>query len=235
MSHPGFKPDPNVPAAAPWECSGGFRQLFHVRSGYSLIELLIVISGSAVLMSLVGVWTFKLLQFSVDVRQRHSDSVSMNRLAIDFRRDVRWADQVKIGNDSQLDLHGGDGNLISYRLLNHPLGCSIEVQQQKGDQVLRRDEYRLSEKCLVSWDLSELPDWTSLVIYRRPGFNIPSHWDGKISPVSSPQLSEPSDSSAAPVSDVDPAVTAVELIGPIELQIRVAPHRWGDWKIVHEF
>lgn len=202
------------------------------RSGVSLMELLIVISTSAVLFSLIGVWTFKLLQFSVSVRQRHSDHVSLDRLATDFRRDVRLAQAMKLVDDHQLELQTTDGSILFYRLLNHQNGCAIQVQQKNEDQMLRQEEYRLSDRYWLSWDRSEMPGWISLIVNRRSNINIPAQWsDGKISPSAKPSAKVVTDES---IGGYDSAAIPVESIGPIEMQIRVGPKTWEKWELIHE-
>lgn len=202
------------------------------RSGITLLETLIVISASAVLLSLIGVWTFKLLQFSISVRQRHSDQISIDRLATDFRRDVRWAQDLNLTDSHQLELQMTGGDLISYQLINDRYGSSVHVQRKNGDQIQGQEEYRFSDQRWLAWESSELPDWISLVVYRRANVNIPANWsDGKISSTAKPA---PLITSDEPLGDADTASTGTESIGPIDLQVRVGPRRWSGWEIVHE-
>ena len=229
------------------DCFKTSNQPHSIRGGLTLIEMLVVMSVSAVLLSMVGVWTFKLLQFSTHIRQKQDDLYGMNRLEADFRRDVRMANQISMVDHNEIALQYPGDRQIVYRLLNDDFSTVIQVQQMIGDRIVRREEYRLSGNCLAAWELSEFPDWVSLVIYRRSNIRLAANgWDAIKSPdANETQETDPpnrTEKSSAGISEGSDGLFAefgsignmAEKIGPVELQVRVAPQRWKGWDLIDE-
>ncbi len=229
------------------DCFRTHDQPHSIRSGLTLIEMLVVMSVSAVLLSMVGVWTFKLLQFSNHIRQKQDDMYGMNRLAADFRSDVRMANQISIVDQNEIALQYPGDQQITYRLLNDDFSSVIQVQQMIGDRIVRREEYRLSEYCLAVWELAEYPDWVSLVICRRSNIRFAAKG---LDAINSPDANEtqandppnwmetnseriPADSGGL-LAELDSIANMAEKTGLIELQVRVAPQRWKGWELLDE-
>jgi prepilin-type N-terminal cleavage/methylation domain-containing protein len=65
------------------------------RRGYSLIEMIVVISGLAVLMGLCAVTIQLVMRVSSEAQSRRSNAVALGRLAEQFREDVHGCDDAQ--------------------------------------------------------------------------------------------------------------------------------------------
>lgn len=170
-------------------------KLSRKRRGYTLIELLFMISIAVILLSVNVGWIHQTMKFSSKMTQRQRHHQNLTRLAWELRDDVRQSQSLAMQDENCLVLRMNDDTNIDYKISGH----SIEMERRTGETTIRRERYELSPNSIASWDVSELPDWVSLIVKRgREG------------------LAEDPDRSAR-----DNEVTAVDL------HVRVSPNRWS--------
>ncbi len=117
------------------------------RSGFSLVELLAVISIATVLLSLLGSVLHKTLQ------QQHASVRSLtfqrtaSRLSHAFRRDVHAAHDVSL-DDTTLTLNSPNGTIV-YRTEG-----STVARKATNDMTTHHDEFDLPAGCPATFRLS---------------------------------------------------------------------------------
>ncbi len=168
------------------------------RSGYSLIELIMFISVSGVLLAVNVTWMHQSLTFSSTINQRQGQHQNLTRLAGDLRDDVRLSIGMSSPDEKQLELEMPGDILIRYVISS----SAISVEKRYLDTVLFRDSYAVAAGSDIRWDRSELPDWISLIVYRK--------------------VVEADEIERKTLSTVSPE----QRNQPVELMIRVGTKRW---------
>ena len=168
------------------------------RSGYSLLELIMVISVSGVLLAVSATWMHQSLAFSATINLRQRQHQNLTRLAGDLRDDVRLSIGMSSPDEKQLELEMPGDILIRYVISP----SAISVEKRHVDTVFFRDSYGVAAGSDVRWDRSKLPDWISLIVYRK--------------------LVEADEIERQPRSTVSPEYRDQ----PVELLIHVGSKRW---------
>ena len=115
------------------------------RSAYTLVEMLVAITGTSVALSLTGALIQRSMRTQAETRHFMDVERAAVRLADQFRRDVHAAERVERGNVGEtaegLLLHvvGADGETVDYRRSG---GKIVRVRQGAGGPTAR-EEYRL--------------------------------------------------------------------------------------------
>ncbi|TWT82746.1 hypothetical protein CA13_42090 [Planctomycetes bacterium CA13] len=135
------------------------------RYGYSLIELMVVISVSAVLMTITVGWIIGAMKHASTMRDRSRCHQSMLQLARDFRDDVHSASSAKLPAPNTLVMKQNDSESITYRFRSSD---SVERQVAKNDRLTHRQQYWLAPDYLVQWSVLDLGDEVGMVITSKP-------------------------------------------------------------------
>jgi len=131
-------------------------------AGFTLVEVLLVVSLSSIVLCTVGVIFHSLhsAQRSLGEHQTAIDNIA--RLADQFRADVHSASSAAImpaaqfGDQSSNDvfkLSQSGQKEIEYATDGN---CVTRVVKS-GDQITQRESYALPERCQVQWRLDDLP------------------------------------------------------------------------------
>ncbi len=108
------------------------------RRGFTLIEVLAVMAGVAVILGLCAVTIQALFRVSSDTQARRSASAALGRLAEQFREDVHAGGDVQLPSSNGLRLSRGPGVEIVYDVRE---GRVDRVESSDG--VSRRESYVL--------------------------------------------------------------------------------------------
>lgn len=122
------------------------------RRGYTLIEMVAVLSVGTVVMGVAVGLMLMLLRVERDSRMEVAERAAVNRLADQFRRDVRAADGLTPeGEDASLawQLSLEAGRVVEYR--SEP-GALLRAERA-DEKVLGRESYRLPALATVSINL----------------------------------------------------------------------------------
>lgn len=153
------------------------------RRGHSLIEMLVVIGTGGALMGIAVGLLAMLMRLDQDSRDQLRQRTAVHRLADQFRRDVHAADGFAVqsppgkeGTTPAWQLPLEAGRVVEYRA--EP-GELLRTERE-GDQVLRRESFRLPAGAAVSIDLAgeAAPDIVSLRIARDDNQPPDSTWRG---------------------------------------------------------
>lgn len=123
------------------------KPLISSRSGYSLIEMVLVIGAITVLLGLCAGMIHRLLKLDRVARAHLTETATVARLARQFRQDVRASMRAEPGGDadhpgSVLELSRSDNEWVSYR----PEGRSLIRTHRRTGQVDRRESYALPRR-----------------------------------------------------------------------------------------
>lgn len=112
------------------------------RRGYSLVELLVVISSLAVVMGICVAILHSLLKLDRVGRAHLAQAMTRDRLAHQFRKDVHAAQTALPKTvpgvlSDRLELGRRDGRVVTYEAKGKTLGRS----ERLGDQLVRVESY----------------------------------------------------------------------------------------------
>lgn len=117
------------------------------RSGWTLVELLVVISLSMMMMGVVTAFLRIIFQSSASARRDANLQTSVARLSDTFRADVHGAEQATV-QDGALQLTTRGGAIIQYRKTDH----GVIRDETSVDGQSRRDGFWLPAAWEVRWD-----------------------------------------------------------------------------------
>ena len=143
------------------------------RSGFTLVELMVVISMVAVLISLAGMTFHLLLRSEKQVSQSFVTERAISQLAVLFRTDCHQAESSVLTSDRETgvnELALSDAKGLRVRYIASATGL-IRLGID-GDQVVSREDFRLPE-CRVSFSSGRGSDDTfQTLLIERPGASI---------------------------------------------------------------
>lgn len=120
------------------------------RRGYSLIELMTVISVVGVLLGLCALTVQLLLRVSSDARDRSSTSASLGRLAERFREDVHSSHKADVEQAARLRLSIGSGPAIA--IAYEAKSGRIDRVQSRDGTVVARESFALGRRATARFE-----------------------------------------------------------------------------------
>ncbi|SIO07868.1 hypothetical protein SAMN05444166_2339 [Singulisphaera sp. GP187] len=120
------------------------------RPGYVIVELMLVMSALVIIFGVCVVLMHGLMKLDRAGRAHLAEASSRDRLARQFRVDVRSASRSKPGLEDptpsdHLELDRPDGHVIEYRVHK---GRIVRDEHDKGGQVFSHEAYRLPSRAL---------------------------------------------------------------------------------------
>ena len=137
--------------------------------GFTLIELIVVISVTSTLATVNVGWIYQTFKFASQMRQRQSHYTNMNRLAVKFRDEVRSSDTIKLEDEDNLVLRFGDGSFVRYMISNSQESVELNVEKWQDDSVVARERFTLMQGTQLRLETTEMPDAISLIVARNSG------------------------------------------------------------------
>lgn len=127
------------------------------RRGYVIVELMLVMSSLLIIFGVCVVLMHGLLKLDRAGRAHLAEGSSSDRLARQFRLDVRSASRSKPGREDRapadhLELVRPDGRIIDYRVLK---GQIVRDEHDKGGQAFGHESYRLPSHALPRFHVRE--------------------------------------------------------------------------------
>lgn len=136
-------------------------------AGYSLIEMVTVISLMGVVMLACALMIHTLLKVEQVTRRDELLSLTVNEVVHRFRHDVHRAELGTLSPDMrELSLSLGQGHVVVYQLEEQ----KITVREEIGDEVARREVYQLPG-CQMSWESQVRPAGWKLQL-KRPAVSL---------------------------------------------------------------
>jgi prepilin-type N-terminal cleavage/methylation domain-containing protein len=173
------------------------------RSGYTLIELMVVLSVSSTLLMVSVGWIHQSMTLASTMRDRQHHHQNLMRLSRQLRDDVHHGRSVSMASDQQLVITFADDQKLSYTITDN----GIWRRSINGGGPVSQDSFEFSQPVAARWDASELPDWISLVVARKHRVSTPI--DG-------------------PLTDGSMSTAIRGDSWPIDLQVRAAIGRWDS-------
>jgi prepilin-type N-terminal cleavage/methylation domain-containing protein len=140
--------------------------LHRLRSGYTLIEMLAVMSLFSILMSLAVAWILQTMKFDAAVRERleyHQTLLTIDRL---LRDDIRRARAISVDENQQLLMVFSRTNQVEQSASFQLTPSEIRYTRRAGRVIERSETFRLDSRGSCRWDLSELPSSIGLIVDR---------------------------------------------------------------------
>lgn len=142
------------------------------RRGFSLVELLVVLSMMAIVLVLCVGLIHTLLRLDRAARAQVAEDADLSRLAREFRRDVRAATALEpipfaAGPSTWLPLALPGGRTVEYR----SRGNTLIRSERTAEAILRTETFRLPSRVAVRWEIEGTGDRTvvGLVLDPPPG------------------------------------------------------------------
>jgi type II secretory pathway component PulJ len=129
------------------------------RRGFSLIEVVVLMTAVAVVLGLCALTIQLLLRLNTDGQARYSASVTMMHLARQFRSDVRAGEAARLGasggsgpKSESLFLSLGPEHSVAYE----PRGESVVRLESQSGNLTRHERYALPRASLARFELREV-------------------------------------------------------------------------------
>lgn len=139
-----------------------------MRSGFTMIELMAVLTIGAVVMGISAGWIHQSFSTASLMQERLDHHQSLWRLSRRLRDDVHFGTKISMDGQNTLVIFGQDDNRSTFTI--HPGAIKF---LNNVDQRVGQDTFLLSDDSVAKWDTSEMPNWITLVIYRQPPFRRP--------------------------------------------------------------
>ena len=134
-----------------------------------MLECMVAISATSILMLLAISWMHKTMYCASQIKQRQRHHQSLTRLDTQLRNEVRLCSGMSIVDDSQLELTRADGTKLKYTIGEHAIAFERKMSQNDPEKIAR-ERFELSPESVATWDISEMPEWISLVVTRQNEF-----------------------------------------------------------------
>ena len=159
---------------------------FQVSAGYSLLEMMVMISVFSVVMTATLSWIHASMKFSSAVKNRAFVHQQLNRLSEDLRTRIALADSIKVdGNTLELS---SEGTRTSYTIKESLLE-RVQKQNSADDSSADSIEsFHIGSDVDASWGTEELPNWVSLTIKQKPVVAISDESSSSIGSLETPKL-----------------------------------------------
>jgi hypothetical protein len=140
------------------KCVSQNRRASSARRGITIIEVLIVVTGVAMMLGLCAVSIQILMRLNADGQARYGAAVSLERLARQVRDDAHSSETAQIaalektaGNPTSLRLDMGPDHKVAYE----PRDGSVVRTESQAGQVVRHDSYALARGALARFELRD--------------------------------------------------------------------------------
>jgi len=159
---------------------------YRCSAGYSMIEMLMIVSVTTMIMTVTLSWIHASMKFSKTVKDRAIVHTQLVRLSEDLRTRIAVADSIKVeGNTLELDSKGVQTRYtIKERV--------IERQQQSNpadeSAALKMESFRIGRDVDARWGAEELPEWVSLTIRQKPVTAVTDDASTSIGSLETPKL-----------------------------------------------
>ncbi|HBT76540.1 MAG TPA: hypothetical protein DEB39_06350, partial [Planctomycetaceae bacterium] len=182
------------------------------RHAYTLVELVVVLAGEAVLFGLATAIVFLLLDFRTKTDEAFSQADTIRRLSETFRRDVHDAEAFTApwGIEDGMDLEMPDGRAIHYVFHQQEGGFMVEVVRTESVAVVP-DMGGFAQEEMLSTERFMLDDGTQVRFYpgkeRNEGLAALSVWTNpqrRINGTAAGALGPPGGFDATYPEDADP-------------------------------
>ena len=127
--------------------------------GYSLLEMMVVITAGSLLLVITGAWMHQSLHFARSMQSQTEHHTNLIRCGWQFRGDGHAARSLSL-NGNTLTITGDDAT-TTYTLLD----SKIAVETVRGS-ITFRDQFALASQSKASWDDSAMPSGIGLIVAR---------------------------------------------------------------------
>jgi prepilin-type N-terminal cleavage/methylation domain-containing protein len=128
------------------------------RRGFTLIEVLIVVTAVSALLALCAVTIQLLFRLSSDSQSRLSAAMALERLARQFRADVHGSERARLGGDDKspaqppvLRLAMDTGHEVTYS----PRAESVVRTETRAGKPVRREEFTFGRSRTARFELRD--------------------------------------------------------------------------------
>jgi prepilin-type N-terminal cleavage/methylation domain-containing protein len=137
------------------------------RAGFTMLEVLCVLSASSIILVLSASWIHQTMKFSRQIKETQQHHSRLLQLGSTFRSDVRLATKVSLDEKNVLTLRMENSTSVSYTIGDdkHSLVRVLTTAETKKPKV-HSDYFLLSPRSTIEWDQAEFPDWIGIVVNR---------------------------------------------------------------------
>lgn len=139
---------------------------FQVSAGYSLVEMLVMISVLTTVMTVTLSWIHASMKFSSAVKDRAFVHQQLSRLSEDLRTRIALADSIKVDGKT-LELNS-EGTQTRYTIKEGVLEREQKSNSADDASAVSIESFRIGRDVDALWGAEELPDWVSLTIRQKP-------------------------------------------------------------------
>ncbi|MFV1968437.1 MAG: type II secretion system protein J [Pirellulaceae bacterium] len=138
------------------------RNRVRARPGYTLVEMMVVMSIVSLLLSSVGVALHSLFRVDQHLRQGVVQAMLLTRVSLTLRGDAHEADSATTDGPSRVVLAYADDRTVAYAYDAEKARLVRLVRQ--GDKIQHREVYRLPKDAAVSWRTEKVEAKTLVIL-----------------------------------------------------------------------
>ncbi len=159
---------------------------FRDTAGYSLVELIVMMSAITMVMSVAVSWIHASMKFGSAVKDRAAVHQQLSRLSEDLRIRIALCDIVSV-DDNTMKLKR-DGIETLYVIKNSVIERVHRPKSQDDAGNDRLEIYSIGNNVEATWGAEELPDWVSLTIKQKPVVAVSGDLSKSIGSLETPKL-----------------------------------------------
>ena len=162
------------------------KRRFRICAGYSLIELLVMISVMTMVMTITISWIHASMKFSGVVKDRAAVHQQLSRLSEDLRTRIALSVSIDVdGNTLKLDRDG----IATHYIIKDTVIERVQKSKSEDDSETGSVEiYRIGHDVEANWGAEELPDWVSMTIRNKPVVEVTGDSSKSIGSLETPKL-----------------------------------------------
>jgi hypothetical protein len=141
------------------KCAGAIARTRSARRGITIIEIMIVITGVAMMLGLCAVSIQILLRLSADGMSRYGAAVAIERLGRQVRTDAHASQTAEVAGDQKDSSKPGSlrlvlepGHVVAYG----PAAAAVVRTETRGGKVIRHESFALRRGTEARFELREL-------------------------------------------------------------------------------
>ncbi|MEZ6088592.1 MAG: hypothetical protein R3C05_11305 [Pirellulaceae bacterium] len=133
------------------------------RSGVSMLEIIVVVSVTATLMTLCVSWIHQSMKFASKMRDRQHAHQSLLRLSRELRDDVNLGKTLSMKDGQSLQIANSDSETIVYTIE----GSVVLKTVFREREATKSERFELIPGSVAIWRSDAMPDTVSLTV-RQP-------------------------------------------------------------------
>ncbi len=159
---------------------------YQQRVGYSMVEMLVMVSVLTTVMTVTLSWIHASMKFSKVVKERTAVHQQLDRLSTELRSRIAISDSIEVdGNTLKVN---SDGVTTRYNIEDRVIARERKSNSEGDESSVNFETFHIGPNVEARWGDEELPEWVSLTIRQKPITPIKGDAAASIGSLETPKL-----------------------------------------------